>query len=228
MAKHMVVKALLACNSALILLVILLLRKLREKASLNVFIDELGRCRRSTSTTNWTLKLVFSSSQYRKELPLASSELATVDATEKLEIAVKSKLGTIQIRGHTGAVEVDYVSGYVCLNCHLFRRTAIGVWRHMPQIVNATRHHISLFSFRGYVGIAAMDAVKRDLEQLLPASFVVGEPLANDGLPGFQTAMRLTFDGDVLDTLRAYAQANAHLLSWHRYTEDGDKLHICL
>ena len=228
MAKHLAIKALLACNSALILLVVLLLRKLRKKTGLNVFIDEVGHCRRSSSATNWTLKLVWSSGgNCRKELALASSALATCDATEKLDIAVQSKNGNMQLRGRAHEVDVDYYSGYICFNCQLFRRTAIG-WRHMPTILNATRHHISLFSIRGYVGIAAMDAVKRDLEQLVPAHFVVGEPLARDGLPGFQTAMRISFEGDVLENLRAYAQINAHLISWYNSTEDGANLHICL
>lgn len=228
MASHVAIKALLACNSALVLIVILLLRKLRQKATLNAFIHEVGHCRRSTSATSWSLKLVWTSgSNCRKEFSLASSALVSSDATEKLDIAVKSKNGTIQLRGRARAVEVDYVSGYVCLSCQLFRRTALG-WRHMPTILNATRHHISLFSFRCYAGIAAMDAVKLDLEQLVPANFVVGEPLARDGLPGFQTAMRITFDGDIQENLRAYAQANAHLISWYTSTENGDKLHICL
>lgn len=230
MANHQVaVKALVASNTVLVLIVMLLLRKLRRKAlSLNNFIDEVGHSRRSTIAASWTLKLVWSSGSSRKELSLASSGPPTsIDAAEKLDLAVKSKHNKMQIRGEPTAVDVDYYSGYVCLNCQLFRRFGIG-WSELP-VLNTDRHHISLFSFRGYVDLATMDAVKSDLEELLSrrASFVVGKPLAENCLPLFQTAMAVEFvDNRIVEDLRAYAQANTHLISWYHSTANG--LHICL
>ena len=222
-------RALMATNAVLALVVILLLRRLRRKASLNTFIHEVGH---STNSSTWTLKLVWSSGNNRKEFSLAnSSTMTSSDAAEKLDIAVKSKHG-MQIRGQTTSVEIDYFSRYLCLNCQLFRRSDIGGWSCLP-VLNAARHrhHISLFNFRGYVGVADMDAVKSDLEELLGphASFMVGKPLAQNCLPGFQTAMTVDFlDENLLEDLRAYAQTHAHLLSWYNSTADGDKLHVCL
>lgn len=222
-----VMRALVATNALLAMVVVLLLRRLRRKASLNAFIHEVGH---ATNSSSWTLKLVWSSGSNRKELSLASSgTLTSSDAAEKLDIAVKSKQG-MEIRGRMTSVDVDHFSGYVCLNCQLFRRSAIGGWSCMP-VLNAVRHHISLFNFRGYVGIAEMDAVKSDLEQLLGphVPFTIGKPLAQHGLPGFQTAMAVDFlDGNILDDLHAYAQANAHRISWYNSTSGGNKIHICL
>ena len=141
-------RALAAMNAVLALLVVLLLRKLRAKAaSLNNFIDEVGQARHSTNAATWTLKLVWSSGGNRKELSLASNgEPTSAGAAEKLELAVKSKHG-MQIRGRTTSVHVDHFRGYVCANCELFRRSSLGGWIRMP-ILNAERHHISLFNFR--------------------------------------------------------------------------------
>ena len=76
-----------------------------------------------------------------------------------------------------------------------------------------------------------MDAVKRDLEQLLVprASFLVGRPLAQNCLPGFQTAMAVDFlDDNIVEDLRTYAQAHVHLISWYNSTAEGQNLHVCL
>ena len=223
-------RALAATNAVLVLLVVMLMRRLRSKAQcLNVFVDEVGQARYSTNAAAWTLKLVWSSGCIRKEVSLASSGApASVGPAEKLELAVKSKHG-MQLRGHTTTVDVDHFGGYVCANCELFRRSPLGGWINMP-ILNAERHHMSLFKFRGYISLNDRNRVQGDLEQLLgQASFTVGKPLAENCLPGFQTAMAVEFlDSDVLEDLRTYATANAHLISWYKSTSDGATLHVCL